>query len=148
VSPGISPDLCFDFSEARVLIVERSEAFAEILVQMLMGFGFRRFTRLRPGDPAPVLDGTPADPALVVADLGHHEDPRVELIERVRQVDAGARRSTAVIGMTVNPSVDFVTSVKTCGADYVLVKPFSPATLLKRILWVAAAPPAPNAVRI
>ncbi|MBL8771786.1 MAG: response regulator transcription factor [Phenylobacterium sp.] len=140
----ISPSLCFDFSEARVLVVERSESYSEILVQMLMGFGFRKFTRLS-GEVTPAaLDAGPAGPALVVADLGANDEPDTDLIARIREIDAATQRSTALIGTAVNPSVDFVTSVKTCGADFILVKPFSPTTLLKRILWVATAEAAPN----
>lgn len=45
-----------------------------------------------------------------------------------------------VIVMTGHTPRDLIEKARKVGADYVVAKPFSPSTLLDRILWSAASP--------
>ena len=129
-------DIRFDFRSVGDLMVDRCESFADILAQMLLGFGFQKIKRCAavggPGD-----EERADDPDFVLIDPLPDCDKAMAFIEDLRRRDREAGQSRLVIVVTGAPNTQVVAAARQAGADYVLAKPFSAKTLLQRILWVA-----------
>ena len=136
----VRPDISFNFRDARVLIVDRSQGYMDITAEMLLGFGFNKFDRytnietLKDEGPNQIHD-------LVLIDPAPDRDAAIAFIEALRQRDAASGDETLVIVITGSPGAQAVAEARDSGADYVVAKPFSPRVLLDRILWIADADP-------
>lgn len=138
-SPAIGPDESFDFRDAGVLMVDQSPGFMDVMSQMLLGFGFKTFHRFVNLERyREHRDGLAPD--LVLIDPFPDREEAMAFIQEVRRKESEAGLAMLVIVVTSKPSAEVVTAARDSGADYVVAKPFSPKTLLDRILWSAAEP--------
>lgn len=132
------PNESFDFKDAGVLMVDQSAGFMDVMAQMLLGFGFKKFHRFtnleRYQEHRESLS-----PDLILIDPCSARDETMAFIQEVRRREAEYGNAMLVIVVTSKPSAEVVTTARESGADYVVAKPFSPKTLLDRILWAANA---------
>jgi CheY-like chemotaxis protein len=132
-------DQSFNFNGASVLIVDENNGFMDIATQMLSGFGFRKFHRCsRLSESQTFARDHEAD--LVLVDPFPRADDGLSLIRDLRQSQAAGAPPRVVIVMTGHTPREFIQKAREVGADYVVAKPFSPATLLERILWSSGSP--------
>ena len=135
-SPSIQPDVTFDFRDAGVLMVDQSAGFMDIMAQMLLGFGFKSFSRFVNLEVyREQAQGLAPD--LVLIDPFQQREAVMSFIQEVREREAVGGPSMLVIVVTSKPSTEVVRTARESGADYVVAKPFSPKVLLDRILWSA-----------
>jgi CheY-like chemotaxis protein len=134
--PDVSTEAApsFNFNEASVLIVDENHGFMDIATQMLSGFGFRTFhrcSRLSEGQTF----ARDHETDLVLVDPFPAANDGLTLIRELRQRQEPGAPHRVVIVMTGHTPLDLIKRAREVGADYVVAKPFSPATLLERILW-------------
>jgi CheY-like chemotaxis protein len=139
------PDLCieteqsFNFGDASVLIVDENNGFMDIATQMLSGFGFRKFHRCnRLSESKSFAQSHEAD--LILVDPFPKTDAGLTLIRDLRERQSPGSPPRVVIIMTGHTPRELIQKARDVGADYVVAKPFSPATLLDRILWSTGTP--------
>ncbi|PTS88768.1 MULTISPECIES: response regulator [unclassified Caulobacter] len=130
----IETDQSFNFGEASVLIVDENNGFMDIATQMLSGFGFRKFHRCnRLSESKTFAQSHEAD--LILVDPFPRADDGLTLIQDLRARQAPGSAPRVVIIMTGHTPRELIQKARDVGANYVVAKPFSPATLLDRILW-------------
>lgn len=133
---GGAPDgRVFNFEAASVAIIDSNSLCMELLTNILRGFGFRANYRchdLVAG--ADVVKTHPVD--LILIDPFPYGQAAYDFIGWMRN-ERSRSASSSVLIVTAGTSVRVISSARKCGADYVIAKPFSVATLLDRILWVA-----------
>lgn len=123
----------FKFQEASVLIVDENAGFMDLTAQILMGFGFRKVER-RGKLKEPEGSTGRCDPDLIIVDPFPDVQAGLRFIEDLRRRQANGAPAVVIVvtGHTPRPLIE---QVKRVGADYIVAKPFSPNTLLDRILW-------------
>lgn len=126
----------FNFEKATVLTVDPSPLATEVITLMLNGFGFRRLFR------CPDLEGAIKISKLRALDLIFIDpysfgEGAYDFVRWLRSEKDSTNQETPAIIATAYTDIRLVTNARSCGADYVLNKPFSSRTLLDRILWVA-----------
>lgn len=122
----------FKFQEAGVLIVDENAGFMDLTAQILLGFGFRKLER-RGLKQAEGRSGF--DPDLIILDPFPDVDAGLRLIEDHRKRQTPGSPPAVVIVVTGHTPRPLIEKVRRVGADYIVAKPFSPNTLLDRILW-------------
>lgn len=122
----------FKFQEAGVLIVDENTGFMDLTAQILIGFGFRKLERRGLKD----AEGRAGfDPDLMIVDPFPDLDTGLRLIEEHRRKQSAGSPPTIVIVVTGHTPRPLIEKARRVGADYIVAKPFSPNTLLDRILW-------------
>ena len=135
--PAAGSELTFNFNEASVLIVDENAGFMDVTTLMLSSFGFRKLHRCQSlGESHAFSQYVEAD--LILVDPFPRADEGLALIRELRQRQLPAEPPRVVIVVTGHTPRDLIRRAREVGADYVVAKPFSPATLLDRILWSAA----------
>jgi len=135
----IETDQSFNFGDASVLIVDENNGFMDIATQMLSGFGFRKFHRCnRLSESKTFAQAHEAD--LILVDPFPRAADGLTLIQDLRARQPPGSPPRVVIIMTGHTPRDLIQKAREVGADYVVAKPFSPATLLDRILWSTGTP--------
>jgi DNA-binding response OmpR family regulator len=133
---SLKAELTFNFANAKVVMIDASPIFIEVLTGILSGCGFRkmfRCTDLRSG--ADVVKTNSID--LVLIDPYAFGEPAYNFVSWMRSELRGPNAAVPVIILTAYTYVRLITSARRCGADYVIAKPFSTQGLLERILYVA-----------
>jgi CheY-like chemotaxis protein len=135
VGETLRENAIINLSGAVTMIVDDSSFAAEITSSALLGFGIKTRYSVRSGAEAiDVLKSAEID--LLVIDC---EMPGMDGFELVRWL----RRSgppnafTPVIMTAAHIRRSMVSKARDCGANFVITKPFSAASLLERIVWVA-----------
>jgi CheY-like chemotaxis protein len=132
-------DLSFNFGEASVMIVDENAGFIEVMTQMLSGFGFRKFHRCASVGESLAFSEY-LEPDLILVDPFPRPEDGLTFIEGLRARQPAEAPPLVVIVMTGHTPLELIEKARRVGADYVVAKPFSPSTLLDRILWSAASP--------
>lgn len=122
----------FKFQEAGVLIVDENTGFMDLTAQILLGFGFRKLER-RGLKEAGSRAGF--DPDLIIVDPFPDLESGLRLIEEHRRKQTAGSPPAVVIVVTGHTPRPLIEKARRVGADYIVAKPFSPNTLLDRILW-------------
>jgi DNA-binding response OmpR family regulator len=103
---------------------------------MLRAFGFCRISRYAAVEEArEALRKTSAD--LLVCNPFPDMGKTFGLLQQLRTPSAGEISLSPFIVTTANVNVDLVKEAKRCDVDCIVTKPFSPRTLLDRIVWSA-----------
>jgi CheY-like chemotaxis protein len=137
--PALRSDLSFNFGQANVMIVDENVGFMDVMTQMLTGFGFRKFHRCQSVGESLALSAC-VEPDLILVDPFPKPEDGLTFIQGLRARQPAEAPALVVIVMTGHTPRDLIEKARRVGADYVVAKPFSPATLLDRILWSAAGP--------
>lgn len=135
VGESLRESAVINLTAATTMVVDDSPFGLDLTCQALRGFGIRTsYTCQSAAQAMEILAEEPID--LLVVDC---EMPSVDGYELVRWL----RRSTKtnnlapVIMTAAHIRRSKFAEARDCGANFVVTKPFSAATLLERIVWVA-----------
>jgi CheY-like chemotaxis protein len=125
-----------NLSGAVTMIVDDSSFALDLTSQALMGFGIRaRHTCLSATAAMEILKDQAID--LLVVDCEMPGMDGFELVRWLRRSGLEPNAFVPVIMIAAHIRLSRVTEARDCGANFVITKPFSSATLLERIVWVA-----------
>lgn len=132
----MNPNSIVNLTRANVLVVDENPFSLKLMAQILMGFGVRNYFDCRSmAEAVELLTTTPVDLVLVDCDLADGDG--YDLAKWLRRSKVESDAHAPVIMMSSHTKVAKVRKSRDCGANYTLARPFSPATLMERILWVA-----------
>lgn len=122
----------------KALCVDSNGQGLDILSQTLLGFGVDRIHRASNAEEARViLKQETIDLVLCDAQLGDESGNDLVRWLRTSRVEPNCHAPVFLImGHALEPEV---ISARDCGSNFIISKPVSPAILMQRILWVAAA---------
>lgn len=125
-----------NLTDAVTMIVEESPFALELTSSVLAGLGIRsRCICQTPDEAKSILAERVVDLVLVNCEL-----PGIGgygLVKWLRRSAVEVNAFVPVIMTATHMRPSSLTLVRDCGASLVLIKPFSPRTLLSRILWAA-----------
>ena len=126
----------FNLTDAVVMVVDDSHFSIEVTIQALQGFGARvKYAPRSVSDAKELLKAHVVDLLFVDCEMegasGH------ELVRWLRHSGMEPNASTPVIMTASHVRRSKVGDVRDCGANFLVTKPFSPAVVLERIIWVA-----------
>ena len=126
----------FNLSGAVVMVVDDSPFSLTLTTGVLSGFGVRPAYTVTSGVQAQsLLAEKPIDLLLIDTDMPDIDG--FELVRWLRRSGPNPNAFTPVIMTASHIRRGRVAEARDCGANFVVTKPFSPALLLERILWVA-----------
>jgi DNA-binding response OmpR family regulator len=121
---------------ASVLVLERSKASLNILVQVLEGFGVSTTHKcLSVDDARATVETRHVD--LIVLDPTIESDEGYEFVRWLRRSATEPNRYAPIILVTGHSQESSVRRGLDAGASFFVVKPITPGVLLDRILWIA-----------
>lgn len=121
---------------AVTMVVDDSAFALDLTTQALMGFGIRaRHACLGAAEAMEVLKEQNVD--LLVVDCDMPGIDGFELVRWLRRSGLEPNAFVPVIMTAAHIRRPRVTEARDCGASFIITKPFSAATLLERIVWVA-----------
>lgn len=126
----------FNFSDAVTMVVDDSEFGLELTAVALRGFGVQvRYSCANAGEAIEILKDHPVDLLFIDTEMpgmdGH------ELVRWLRNSDLEPNAFVPIIMTAGHVRKSKVTAVRDCGANFLVTKPFSAASLLQRLIWVA-----------
>jgi len=126
----------FNLKNASVLLVVTGLQSLDVLVQILVGFGAKNFSKCETvGDARESLKKTPFDLIIIDAVIG--EEDGYDLMSWVRREAPEINRYVPVIMVSGHTARSKVVKARDCGAHFTVAKPLTPIVLLERILWIA-----------
>jgi DNA-binding response OmpR family regulator len=132
----LDPKAWINLEKARLLLLDDHPEGGNILAQICMGFGAKRFFRCASVQEAKELvDQSELHLILVNANL--RESPAFDFIDWLRRSNAPPNAFTPVLLITGHTQRSQVEKARDCGANIVLAKPVSPQAMLERIIWIA-----------
>lgn len=132
---NIDPNLRLNLSKAKVLLVEGSQHSADVLAQIMKGFGVAEVQRALTAESAEKqLRGKTFD--LLVIDPSLDDGDGYRIVNDLRH-SAGPNAYIPIILISGHVRPRDVARARDTGANYFVTKPITPATLLQRILFVA-----------
>lgn len=121
---------------AVTMVVDDSSFALDLTAQALLGFGIRtRYACRSAAEAIEILRDNPID--LLVVDCEMPGIDGFELIRWLRRSGLEPNAFVPVILTAAHIRRPRVTEARDCGASFIITKPFSAATLLERIVWVA-----------
>ncbi|QTC92214.1 response regulator [Brevundimonas goettingensis] len=122
----------------KALCVDANPLGLDILSQTLLGFGVDRIFRAPTmAEAQSILKAETIDLVLCDAELGGESGNDFVRWLRLSRLEPNCHAPTFVItGHALEPEV---INARDCGSSFVIAKPLTPAVLMQRILWVAAA---------
>jgi CheY-like chemotaxis protein len=118
------------------MVVDDSPFAIELTSQALMGFGIRpKHTCLGAAEAMDILKEQTID--LLVVDCEMPGINGFELVRWLRRSGLDPNAFVPVIMTAAHIRRPRVSDARDCGASFIITKPFSAATLLERIVWVA-----------
>lgn len=126
----------FNFSDAVTMVVDDSAFSLELTAEALRGFGVQvRYACASAAEAIEVLQDHPVDLIFVDTEMpgmnGH------ELVRWLRNSNLEPNAFVPVIMTAGHVRKSRVGAVRDCGANFLVTKPFSAASLLQRLIWVA-----------
>jgi len=120
----------------KALCIDSNAHGLEILSQTLLGFELEKITRADSATAAQaILKRETID--LVLCDSVLGDLTGYELVRWLRSSKLEPNRYAPVFVVTGHTRADEVLQARDSGANFVIAKPFTPAVLMKRVLWVA-----------
>lgn len=133
-STRLDGDRRIDLRQATVLCADEMSPGLEILGQILMGFGVQHIVRAQSADDfRRMLNTQTFDLILVDAGLGGNG---YELVQWLRRSDLEGNRFAPSVVLSGHTPRSQVEMARDCGANFVVIKPVSPTTLLERVMWI------------
>lgn len=130
------PKAWINLEKARVLLLDDHAEGGNILAQIVMGFGVKRFMRSVSVEEAKEVVGH-TELHLILVNANLRESPAFEFIDWLRRANLQPNSFTPVILITGHTQRSQVEKARDCGANIVLAKPVSPQSMLERIVWIA-----------
>jgi len=135
VGESLRASAIINLTGAVTMVVDDSAFAAEITSSALLGFGIKTRYTCRSGAEAITILGE-AEIDLLVVDCEMPGMSGFELVEQLRR--SGPPNAFVPVIMTAaHIRRSMVSTARDCGANFIITKPFSAATLLERIVWVA-----------
>ncbi len=135
VGETLRENAIINLTGAVTMVVDDSSFAAEITSSALLGFGIKtRYSMRSAPEAMEILQTTEVD--LLVVDCDMPGMDGFELVHWLRR--SGPPNAFAPVIMTAaHIRRSMVARARDCGANFVITKPFSAASLLERIVWVA-----------
>jgi DNA-binding response OmpR family regulator len=135
VGESLRASAIINLTGAITMIVDDSNFASEITSSALLGFGIRtRYSCRSAADAMSILSETEID--LLVVDCEMDGMSGFEMVEWLRR--SGPPNAFVPVIMTAaHIRRSMVSRARDCGANFIITKPFSAASLLERIVWVA-----------
>lgn len=135
VGEALRDTAIINLTGAVTMVVDDSAFSAEIATGALLGFGIRTRHSCRSASEAmEVLNESEID--LLVVDCEMPGMDGFEMVQWLRR--SGPPNAFVPVIMTAaHIRRSMVNKARNCGANYIVTKPFSAASLLERIVWVA-----------
>lgn len=128
--------LKFNFDKATAVLIDSNALSLEVLTGILSGFGFRRLNRFL--DMRKATDFVKLNPIdIIFIDPYVYGEEGFDFVKWVRSERIGSNSNVPIFIITGHAFLRAVSDTRQAGADYVIAKPFSPAVLLERIVWVS-----------
>ena len=125
-----------NLAAAVTMVVDDSSFALDLTAQALLGFGIRtRYACRSAAEAIEILRDNPID--LLVVDCEMPDMDGYELVRWLRRSGLEPNAFVPVILTAAHIRRPRVTEARDCGASFIITKPFSAATLLERIVWVA-----------
>lgn len=133
---GLDPETRVNLAKASILVLEASQHAADVLGQMLKGFGVGEVHRATALEEATrILKSLTVD--LIIADPKLRDGDAYDYLREIRQSKDAPYRYVPFILASGHSTRNDVRRARDTGANFFIAKPISPAVLLQRILWVA-----------
>jgi DNA-binding response OmpR family regulator len=125
-----------NFNASSILLVEQSTHSLDVLCQIFLGFGARNLHRATSNAQA---EGVAARSTidLVIIDPNLKECDGHDFIKWMRRNGSDANRGAPIIVVSANGSKNAIARARNSGANFFVLKPLTPTSLLDRITWVA-----------
>ncbi len=126
----------FNLTQAVTMVVDDSTFGMDLTLQALKGFGIQaRYICTSAAEAIEILSEHTIDLLLVDCEMpgmdGH------ELVRWLRNSNLDPNAFVPIIMTAGHVRRSKVGAVRDCGANYLVTKPFSAASLLERLIWVA-----------
>ena len=139
VATSLRDSSVINLSSAVTMVVDDSPFARDLTSQALLGFGIRTRYACRSADDAiKILKDHPIDLLLVGCEMPDTDG--FELVRWLRRSGLDPNAFVPVIMTTAHLRRSRATEARDCGANFVVIKPFSPISLLERIVWVSRDP--------
>lgn len=126
----------FNLTGAVTMVVDDSPFSMEVTIQALLGFGIR--TKYAPRSTAQAMDILNSHTVdLLFVDCEMEGAEGHEFVRWLRRSRLEPNAYVPVIMTASHVRRSRVADVRDCGANFLVTKPFSPAVVLERIIWVA-----------
>jgi CheY-like chemotaxis protein len=126
----------FNLTGAVTMVVDDSPFSMEVTIQALLGFGIR--TKYAPRSTAQAKELLRLHTIdLLFVDCEMEGAGGHELVRWLRRSGLEPNAFVPVIMTASHVRRSKVADVRDCGANFLVTKPFSPAVVLERIIWVA-----------
>jgi DNA-binding response OmpR family regulator len=132
----LDPNAKINLAKANILIMENSQHAADMLGQILKGFGVgevHRCTAVAECDK--ILKNRTID--LIIADPKLRDGDGLEILQELRHSKTDPLRYVPIIIASGHSTAAEVKRSRDLGANFFIAKPIAPNVLLQRILWVA-----------
>jgi two-component system chemotaxis response regulator CheY len=126
-----------DLERIGIVAIEGMLPMMGILSGILRSFRFQSVNVLGNSDEAWArLNGEPKMKAdIILLDWNAHPVNGETFVRQLRRVDNPALAETPVIAIIANADRDVVFAARDCGVNVVLLRPFSAAQLLDKVMW-------------
>lgn len=132
----IDADSKFNLSAASIMIIDRNSHSADVISQILSGFGVHKISRAQSAEAAlKLLAVNVVD--LIIIDPELEVDDGYAFVRDLRHSDSENRFKPIII-TSGHARISKVWGGRDSGANFFVAKPIKPAVLLERIYWVAA----------
>jgi DNA-binding response OmpR family regulator len=125
-----------NLEQAKLLLLDDHATAVNVMTQIIMAFGVKRFFRCTSVAEAKDLLTT-EEIHLILVNANLKESPAYEFISWLRNANLQPNSFTPVILVTGHTQRSNVERARDCGANIVLAKPVSPASTLERITLIA-----------
>jgi DNA-binding response OmpR family regulator len=126
----------FDLSSASVLVFERNPDIARVPTQLLRGFGARKVREVFKFDEA--CDYAREETIdLILADPEAAKGRAMEFLRWLRRAEETPNRFAPIILVAAQTPDSLIKVLRDAGANFIVAKPYSPATLLNRVNWIS-----------
>ncbi|HEY0599154.1 response regulator [Brevundimonas sp.] len=135
VGEALRESAIINLTGAVTMVVDDSAFAADITTSALLGFGIKtRYSMRSAAEAIDILREAEVD--LLVVDCEMPDMDGFELVHWLRR--SGPPNAFVPVIMTAGHiRRSMVVKARDCGANFVITKPFSAASLLERIVWVA-----------
>jgi CheY-like chemotaxis protein len=130
------PSRQLNLERANILVLDGDIMSMSITTQILSGFGAKNIHRCESDDDARRVAEV-QDFDLVVIDTSAIGLAGHEFVKWLRRDGLGSNRFAPVLVVTGHTQLSRVQAARDSGANFVLAKPLTPASLLQRIQWLA-----------
>ncbi|MET0545099.1 MAG: response regulator [Caulobacterales bacterium] len=126
----------FNLTQAVVLILDRSTHSADVIQQVLLGFGVSKFLRSTTAARAmELLRVNNVD--LVIVDPELEDEDGFEFIRSLRRSRCD-NRLVPVMLVSGHAKISSIKRARDTGANFFVAKPITPTVLIQRIFWIAS----------